>query len=92
MEGMEAFIESMAACRIIRVLDWPGIARVAWHISTLKRKSHLMTLCMQYSIGSGSEGGEVDDKGGASEPCHARGHQPGAVGAHRRPVAKNGSN
>jgi len=31
-----------------------------------------------------SEGGEVDDKGGASEPCHARGHQPGAVGAHRR--------
>lgn len=25
--GMEAFIESVAACRIIRVLDWPGIAR-----------------------------------------------------------------
>eukprot|EP00439_Symbiodinium_sp_Y106_P063051 s4891_g9.t1 len=24
---MEAFIESVAACRIIRVLDWPGIAR-----------------------------------------------------------------
>ena len=23
MEGMEAFIESVAACRIIRVLDWP---------------------------------------------------------------------
>lgn len=38
--GMEAFIECVAACRVVRVLDWPQIRRVTRHRSTpLSRSS-----------------------------------------------------
>ncbi|CAE7254912.1 KCNA2 [Symbiodinium natans] len=43
--GMEAFIESIAACRIIRVLDWPGIAREVKAVKSTLR-SALPSLAM----------------------------------------------
>ena len=43
--GLEAFIESVAACRIIRVLDWPGIARVPW--PSFSVYAHSLTACVE---------------------------------------------